>query len=264
MQVMGKLYPKHSNVAALVDQVALLQRNLTYCNLSLVAQKDVKFAYELAQDAIVSQAREPVQKNCGKKIIETCAICLEDVNTNRMFSIEGCLHRYCFSCMRRHVEVKLLQGMLPRCPHEKCMSELKTDDCKNFLMPELFDILCQHIMETSIPPAKKVYCPYRTCSALLSTTWYESAGMTTERIMCKKCHRPFCMNCKVPWHDDMTCSVYKQQNPYPCAEDAKLKSLVTRQLWRQCGECKHMVSLSEGCNHIYCRYVFLSPPFQLF
>ncbi|KAL3530610.1 hypothetical protein ACH5RR_009932 [Cinchona calisaya] len=245
--------PKQSNVALLVDQVTLLQRNLTHCNLSLVAQKDVKFAFKLAQDAIVSQSRQQVENNCGKRTIETCAICLEDVNTNRMFSIEGCLHRYCFSCMRKHVEVQLLQGRLPKCPHQECKSQLKKDDCRKFLTPELLDIMSELIMEASISPANKIYCPYPLCSALMSRSDYVSGCGTLVNIKCRKCRHSFCMDCKVPWHENMTCYVYQKQNPYLCTEDAKLKSLATRSRWRHCGKCNHLVSLAEGCNHIYCR-----------
>lgn len=63
----------------------------------------------------------------------------------------------------------------------------------------------------------------------------------------------FCINCKVPWHDNMTCSSYKRMNPNNPAEDVKLKSLATRNLWRQCVKCNHMIELAEGCYHMTCR-----------
>ncbi|CAI9105196.1 OLC1v1004067C1 [Oldenlandia corymbosa var. corymbosa] len=245
----GKWYPTEGNLATLVGQVTLLMRNLPHCRLSLVAQNDVKFAFKLAQDAVVSQAEKLIDNLSGKQVIETCSICLEDINASQMFSVDGCMHRYCYPCMRRHVEVKLLYGFLPQCPHEHCKSELKTDDCKKFLTPELSEMMCQRFMEASIPAAEKVYCPYPSCSALMSRSEFVGDGLK----LCKKCNRPFCSECGVIWHDNITCSEYKEKNPYPCHEDAELKSLATKSLWRQCNMCRVMVSLVAGCNHIYCR-----------
>lgn len=261
MQVTGIQRPREINLATLFEQVSVLQRKLTHYNMSLVGEKDVKFAFELARGAIVSQARRPLGNNGGKNIIEICAICLENTYADEMFLIGGCNHRYCFCCMKRHVECKLLLGILPKCPHEQCKSELKTDDCKKFLTPELLVIMSQRIREASIPPAEKIYCPYPTCSALMSITEFATQGTSADTAIsartCIKCLRRFCINCKVPWHDNMTCNSYQKSHPNPCPEDEKLKSLATKSLWRQCVKCKHMVSLFEGCNHIYCRYILL-------
>ena len=50
-------------------------------------------------------------------------------------------------------------------------------------------------------------------------------------------------------------------NPNPPAEDVKLKSLATSNLWRQCVKCNHMIELAEGCYHMTCRYY--SSSFQI-
>lgn len=191
---------------------------------------------------------------------ETCAICLEDLDTNRIFSVDDCLHRYCFSCMKQHVEVKLLHGMLPTCPHDKCKSELRIDSCRTFLTPRLIEIMTQRLKEASIPVTEKVYCPYPKCSALMSKSealeYSKSSIVGAERSgarKCLKCNGHFCINCKVPWHNMMTCFDYKRRNP--CSqEEAKLKNLAATNLWRQCVKCNHMIELTAGCYHMTCRY----------
>ncbi|KAK6936000.1 IBR domain [Dillenia turbinata] len=164
--------------------------------------------------------------------------CLEDTVTNQMFQVDGCRHRFCFSCMKQHTGVKLLHGMMPKCPHEGCDSDLKIDSCEKFLTPKLTEIMRQHVKELSIPVTEKVYCPYPRCSALMSKT--EVLIHTNE----------------VPWHDNVTCYQYKRLNPYPRPEEAKLKSLATTNLWRQCSRCNHMIELAEGCYHMTCRCGF--------
>ncbi|CAL5352841.1 unnamed protein product [Camellia sinensis] len=251
--VTGKAIPMQGHIAAFVGQVTLLQRKFSYCSPSFVAQKDVKFALKLASEAIVSQVTCLAESSRGKNMKENCSICLEDTDVSQMFSVNDCLHRYCSSCLKKHVEVKLLQGMLPKCPHDGCKTELKIESCKNFLTSELYDLMSQRIKEYSIPATQKIYCPYPKCSALMSKAEALVNTNNAGASMCERCRGLFCMSCKAPWHSNVSCNDYKILNPYPCAEDAKLNSLARRNLWRQCVKCNHMVELAEGCNHIYCR-----------
>ncbi|KAM7502043.1 hypothetical protein LguiB_000947 [Lonicera macranthoides] len=258
--ITGKWIPMQSQVGTMVDQVTLLQRKFTQCSPSLVNQKDINFAFKLAREVLISQATRPAEHNRGKNMIENCVICLEDTDVDHMFSVNNCLHRYCFSCMKKHVEAKLHQGILPKCPHEGCKSEMKIESCQKFLTPELFHIMSQRIKEASIPPGEKIYCPYSKCSALMSKVEVQGyavnltgGGEQVAARQCAKCGGIFCISCKVPWHRNMNCYDYKRLNPYPAAEDAKLKNLAARNRWRQCVKCNHMVELSEGCYHIYCR-----------
>ncbi|XP_057750051.1 E3 ubiquitin-protein ligase RSL1 [Arachis stenosperma] len=258
--VRGRWPVKQRKVALLVNQVNVLRRKFTYCAPMLLARHDVKYAFKLAREAIVSQLTAPADSNGMKNLNETCVICLEDTDGNNFFSVDGCQHRYCFSCMRQHVEVKLLHGMVPKCPHEGCNSELQVDSCKKFLTNKLIETMQLRKLEASIPVTEKVYCPYPRCSALMSKTElfeysknligdFEQSGPKK----CIKCHGLFCFTCKVPWHSGMKCYDYKRLNPNPPAEDLKLKFLASRSLWRQCVKCNHMIELAEGCYHMTCR-----------
>lgn len=75
---------------------------------------------------------------------------------------------------------------------------------------------------------------------------------------CVKCRRFFCINCKVPYHFDMTCINYKRLNPPLAREDAMLNTFITKKKCRECIKCKHVVELAGGCYHITCRYLFSS------
>ncbi|XP_022756079.1 uncharacterized protein LOC111303867 [Durio zibethinus] len=250
---------KQRKISILVNQVILLQGKFTYCSPILVARKDIKYVFKLAREAIVSQIIGPIEQNHGKTVKENCVICLEDTDFGSMFSVDGCMHRYCFSCMKQHVEVKLLLGIVPKCPHEGCKSELIVDSCRKFLTSKMIEILKQRIKEASVPVTEKIYCPYPRCSALMSrseVSEYAKDALGVERSgvrKCLKCHGLFCINCKAPWHSNMTCQDFKRKNPHPPAEDLKLKSLATMNLWRQCVKCNHMIELSEGCYHMTCR-----------
>ncbi|KAF5200016.1 Atp-dependent rna helicase deah12 protein [Thalictrum thalictroides] len=251
---------KQEKIGTVVDQVCLLQRKFSSCRPFFVARNDVAFAFKLARDAIDSQIVRSAESSRARNLKQTCSICLEDTDVGQMFTIDGCLHHYCVSCMKQHVEVKLLHGMVPKCPHEGCTTQLNIPICRKFLPPDLIDLMHQRIKESSIPATEKVYCPYPKCSVLMSKS--EVLPYTTAIVIgfdrsvakkCIQCHGLFCINCKVPWHDNMNCHEYKRQNPNLSAEDAKLKSLATTRSWRQCMKCKHMIELAEGCYHITCR-----------
>ncbi|XP_009342327.3 uncharacterized protein LOC103934299 [Pyrus x bretschneideri] len=257
--ITGKWTAKQRKVAMLVSQVKSLQAKFTVCNPILVPRFDIKFAFKLARDAIDSQSQtnQPAQSITSKNVNEICVICLEATDVNQMFSVDGCLHRYCFSCMKQHVEVKLLHGMIPRCPHEDCKSDLTVDNCAKFLTPKHVETMRQRIKEASIPATEKVYCPNPRCSALMSKRELlqdvKSRDVELSGVRkCLKCQCLFCINCKVPWHRNRTCADYKRLNPCP-SEDTKLKSLASTNLWRQCVKCNHMIELAEGCYHMTCR-----------
>ncbi|KAJ6671667.1 RBR-TYPE E3 UBIQUITIN TRANSFERASE [Salix viminalis] len=259
--VTGTIQTQNSKISTLVNQVSLLQKKFADCKPSLVACSDIQFAFRFAKDAIVSQITWPADNGKGKgKLKETCVICYEDTDVYQIFSVDGCFHRYCFPCMKQHVEVKLLEGTMAKCPHEGCKSEVSIETCGKFLDPKLVEIMSQRKKETSIAVTEKVYCPYPRCSALMSKSelleYTNSSFVGGEKCgarKCVKCHYFFCINCRVPWHYNMTCYDYKISKPHPRTEDKMLDSLAKRNRWRQCVMCKNMVELAEGCYHITCR-----------
>ncbi|EXB98576.1 putative E3 ubiquitin-protein ligase rbrA [Morus notabilis] len=258
--ISGRWQSRQNKIAALVDQVKSLQRKFERCETRLVARNEIKFAFKLARDAIQSQVNRTVESNQRKNLDETCVICLEDTDISQIFSVNGCKHRYCFSCMKQHVETKLREALVPKCPHHGCKSELDVDSCEKFLTPKFMEIMRQRKKEAIIPVTERVYCPDPRCSVLMSKTEVlehsRKEGLNVDvsgARRCVKCNGVFCINCKVPWHRDMACDRYKLLNPNPPAEDAKLKLLALRNLWRQCIKCNLMIELAEGCFHMTCR-----------
>ncbi|KAE8683658.1 hypothetical protein F3Y22_tig00111193pilonHSYRG00020 [Hibiscus syriacus] len=140
-----------------VNEVSLLQKRFTYFQPSLLAHNDMNSAVALARDAVVSQITWPAESSNGKGLKEICVICFEDINATQMFSVDGCFHRYCFSCMKQHVEVKLLNAVMASCQHEGRNSEVTIDSCGKFLDPKLVEIKSNRKKEASVPVSEKVY-----------------------------------------------------------------------------------------------------------
>ncbi|XP_008783715.1 uncharacterized protein LOC103702868 isoform X1 [Phoenix dactylifera] len=260
--ITGRWFVRQNKVANIINQATLLQGKFERCQIFLLPRCHIKFVYRLARDVIDSQINKNVELGGNQNLKETCKICLEVTDPPQMFVVGGCLHCFCYSCMKQHVEVKLLHAMLPGCPHDGCNTRLDVESSRKFLSPKLLDIMVQRIKEASIPPRERIYCPYPMCSALMSTSeaihpqqvasskqFIDTSGLRK----CIKCTGLFCINCKVPWHEKMSCFEYKRLNPNPPAEDSKLQSLAKQKLWRQCVKCNHMIELAEGCFHMTCR-----------
>lgn len=261
-QITGRVQPSEPDkYASLLSRISHLRRKFVYCEPSLVKGDRNRCALKSAREAIISQIKWPAESDKGRSFKETCAICFEDTDVEKMFTVDHCLHRYCFSCMKHHVEAKLLNGTMAECPHEGCKSEVSFDGCKKFLAPELVEVAQERIKESAIPVTEKLYCPFPRCSALMSK--HEALEYTKTAYVggeehgvrkCIKCRRFFCVNCKVPWHNNMTCDGYKSSNLFREAGDTKLKSIASMKHWRQCVKCNHIIELAEGCYHITCRY----------
>ncbi|XP_031484778.1 E3 ubiquitin-protein ligase RSL1-like [Nymphaea colorata] len=256
---------KQRKIANMVDQINQLTRKFQRCEITLLPRVHVKYVFMFARQAIdvqlekIGATSEHVGNSSTKDVKENCSICLEDKDILQIFSVDGCSHRFCFSCMQQHVDVKLHQGLLPTCPHLGCKSKLTVENCRKFLSPKLLETLSRRVEEASIPETDKLYCPYEKCSALMSRKEMLKPEQASSSHgtrngsgfrRCIKCQLPFCIYCKVPWHAKLSCQQYKLSHP---VEDVKLQSLANKNLWRQCVKCNHMIELAEGCYHMTCR-----------
>ncbi|KAL1203262.1 E3 ubiquitin-protein ligase RSL1 [Cardamine amara subsp. amara] len=243
--LLGRSVPEQGNIALLMDNVQPIRQKLKSSIPVLVTGNQTKFAYKLAMETIVSETSTDMPA--------TCPICFDgNFEADHMFSVALCGHQFCVECVKRHIEVRLLEGEVPRCLHYQCESKLTLVSCANLLTPKVREMWERMIEEESIPVVDRVYCPNPRCSALMSKT-----GDGAMRC-CSKCGEPFCVNCKVPWHSNLSCHDYQRLGPNPTEDDIKLIALSNQKLWRQCGKCQQMIQLSYGCIRVTCRcgYIF--------
>ncbi|EOA25755.1 hypothetical protein CARUB_v10019116mg [Capsella rubella] len=211
----------------------------------MLARSSIRYVYKLAKEAIVYVY--PPRKT-------TCTICLNDnIDINQMFCVEKCRHEFCSKCVRRHIEVRLPEGSVIRCPAYRCKSELTCESCANLLTPKLIKMWQERIKDDSIPINERVYCPNPRCSALMSLDELSKPVKEDEvRRKCFECNQLLCIKCKVPWHIDLSCGDYKRLGPNPNVNDMKFKGLANRKRWRECGKCERTIELSEGCIKVTC------------
>uniref|UniRef100_M8CBB7 Putative E3 ubiquitin-protein ligase n=1 Tax=Aegilops tauschii TaxID=37682 RepID=M8CBB7_AEGTA len=201
-----------------------------------------------------------------------CAICMETVPGTLKFSVNSCGHAFCSSCVTQYVVLKLDDKVaLIECPHPGCEGgTIEPESCHGIIPTDLHDKWGLLLCELAVG-AKRIYCPYLECSALLLTDGEAGAAAIAEaecgrrqedilpvpRVLGALAHRRlFCARCAVPWHDGFGCEEFQKLGQDERGrEDLLLRRLVGMEGWQRCPKCQMFVEKSEGCNYIKCRYV---------
>ncbi|EFN60020.1 hypothetical protein CHLNCDRAFT_11046, partial [Chlorella variabilis] len=163
-----------------------------------------------------------------------------------------CLHRFCRDCLRRHAQTVIRSRAHPvPCPQVACGAAISSPECELLLAASAVDVAMYKQAEASIPDHHRFYCPSPHCSTPLHL---ESDPAPDSPISCPACSTKTCAWCRTVWHKGFSCQEYRE---LPChlrqPEDLALLSVAQRRRWQQCGKCKHMIELGEGCRHITCK-----------
>lgn len=183
-----------------------------------------------------------------------CGICVDEKPTNKLFSIKGCSHFYCFDCMTKYVVSKLHYNITNiTCPVSGCEGRLDVEGCRSILPTQVFDRWGVALCEAAILDSEKFYCPYQTCSTILIYDGKEPPCLDTE-TKCPYCKKKFCAYCRAPSHAKISCEEFQMLNKDEREkEDMMLVKLAKRRKWKRCPRCKFYVARRGGCDHMACR-----------
>ena len=143
-----------------------------------------------------------------------------------------CKHDYCHFCVQRVVLNSLVDEALypPRC----CKQPFDMDSMRKALTPGLISGFYEKKAE--FETADRTYCSNPTCSAFLYPV-----NITGDKAVCPWCFPKTCIICKGPVHNG------------DCPQDSatqQVLALANTEGWKRCGNCKRMIELKQGCNHI--------------
>uniref|UniRef100_A0A5B7BRQ3 RBR-type E3 ubiquitin transferase n=1 Tax=Davidia involucrata TaxID=16924 RepID=A0A5B7BRQ3_DAVIN len=195
-----------------------------------------------------------VATEAGKSSFSICEICVEDKESDEMFTNESCDHSFCTDCIGKHVATKIQENIqVVTCPGLDCKGVIEIDACRSVIPKEVLDRWDEAICESLILASQKFYCPFRDCSAMLVNDGVE----VIRESECPICRRLFCAQCDVPWHSGVECEEYQRLNEYERGrEDLMVRELARDKHWMRCPNCKFIVEKSEGCLHMTCRCQF--------
>nr|CAB3453395.1 unnamed protein product [Digitaria exilis] len=152
------------------------------------------------------------------------------------------------SCVSQYIAAKVEENVLSiGCPDPGCKNGvLHPEACRDMIPLQLYQRWGAALCDSSLGELK-FYCPFKECSALLVDDPGDGEEVITN-VECPHCCRMFCAQCKVPWHDGVTCTEFQRLGKDERGrEDLLLRKVAQKSKWQRCPKCKVYVERVEGC-----------------
>ncbi|KAF2872004.1 hypothetical protein BDV95DRAFT_31405 [Massariosphaeria phaeospora] len=186
---------------------------------------------------------DPLLLWCKKKLKVDCLVCMnDDIPINKTAKL-GCGHRMCHACLKRQflLSVKDPQHMPPRC----CTA----DHIPLKYVERLFDDKFKRTWNTKYQEyttGNRLYCPTKGCGEWIKPSRIRM-DLTYRRqyARCGRCDTKVCVTCNGRFHTRRECPRDEETN--------RVVQMAKEKGWQRCYNCKAVVELKEGCNHMTCR-----------
>ncbi|OTB15671.1 hypothetical protein K445DRAFT_28509, partial [Daldinia sp. EC12] len=170
-----------------------------------------------------------------------CIVCLDDLPSSKAAKLK-CGHRMCKSCLKRSfkLSVKDPAQMPPRCCTADCIPLKHVEN--------LFDVDFKRTWNRKFhefSTRNRVYCPGKRCGRWIRPDQIRLHRNGRKVGRCGSCHTRVCCECNNKWHGSSPCAADEETNQI--LQQAKEEG------WQRCFNCRNMVELKEGCNHMTCR-----------
>lgn len=177
--------------------------------------------------------RQAVRGKCVEIITGNCASCHETFPSQELAQCP-CSHDYCSECLSSLIQNSIKDDGLfpPKC----CKQPILLANVNMFLSPELIHSF--EAKKIELETQDRTYCSNQACSAFIRTENIEG-----DRAICLECNTVTCAICKATSHDG------------DCPADTALQSIIQlakENGWKRCFNCRCMIELDVGCNHMTC------------
>lgn len=183
-----------------------------------------------------------------------CQVCLMTYSTGEIFWHDECDHpeKICMGCLHQYCKNKVIDNDLDiSCPIEKCGTHYSFDAVSfllqdKTLMDKYEKFLYEHVLSTF---KDIIHCSNKKCSAPVPVRDGELVGV------CLACKTATCKACYDQEHSGITCEQYKElklKNKDKSNEDIMFDVWRSKNVVKQCPECKFNVVKSSGCNMMVC------------
>ena len=167
-----------------------------------------------------------------------CLTCLSDDIPRSKSAKLKCGHRMCHPCLKRIFRLSVTdpQHMPPKC----CTA----DHIPLKHVERLFDNAFKrkwNVKFQEYSTKNRIYCPARRCGE-----WIKPGSIHKEDGKkygkCSRCKTKVCCLCNGKWHGTKDCPKDEETN--------RLLEAAKQAGWQRCYNCRTMVELKEGCNHM--------------
>ena len=133
-----------------------------------------------------------------------CSICYDNFGDDKiMIVLENCDHLFCGNCLKHYVKNAVDENKFPiLCPDPQCKAMMNQADVESVL-DSVHDIdkcrnrQMKHYGETH---GDVQWCPTPDCPFMFA---FEEGD--DPKLNCELCNHKYCLKCRHPWHEGMTC-----------------------------------------------------------
>ncbi|KAH3758651.1 IBR domain protein [Pelomyxa schiedti] len=178
---------------------------------------------------------------------QNCPLCLDDVDVDEMHTL-SCGHSYCRQCLARYFQELINSKQLPiSCPDPSCKREILEKDIELLIPRELVEKMQNFLLDCTFERNRDYSCcPSPDCGYVFI---YEEGDPID--FTCPKCHKRYCLRCRVEMHAGQTCESYQQWAKMNSKDT--FNNFVKGAKYKQCPQCRCWIELAKGCNHMTCK-----------
>lgn len=186
----------------------------------------------LADSAATSPAASANNSENGEGEERECVICSGGRKPKLRLPC-GCW--MCARCLRACIRAGLRPGGWP----PRCCEPLHLESVERAGRPGLLRLYRQIREENETPGNARVYCARPECAAFIPPAGLHVRG---DEMRCPACGEGTCRLCRNPVHPGRPCRVED--------EDEMLMDIMDLNGLSSCPQCRRVVELRDGCNHI--------------
>lgn len=169
-----------------------------------------------------------------------CIICMDDDLPTSKTAKLGCGHRMCHSCLKRQFTLSVSdpKHMPPTCCNAEHIPLQKVERLFDDKFKRLWNKKYQEYTT-----ANRLYCPTRGCGEWIKPSKIRM-DLTYGRkyARCGRCNTKVCVLCSAKFHTRRECPRDEETN--------RLVEMAKEKGWQRCYNCRAVVELKEGCNHM--------------
>jgi hypothetical protein len=222
----------------------------------LILEKKISFA----------DNKNSVKSNTVKLSLNSCQICLVEINLEEQKYNLMCQHTYCKECIIEYLkeEIKNARVLDIKCPTVSCPVKFSSTQIKNLCSDEMYYKYQKFLQRIKIKDDDSlIVCPIVDCEGFAKKEEREVNLITIPKLenetalkveetkvaakkvkyICNNGHS-FCSVCSQAWHGDSECDTDKEIKDFATYSGFILK---------KCVQCKAWTEKNEGCNHMTCK-----------
>ncbi|XP_069956441.1 uncharacterized protein [Cherax quadricarinatus] len=178
-----------------------------------------------------------------------CVTCFCSIETKDLYRLECCGHPYCRECITLQMDTAITNKDFPLvCGKEGCVSKFVWRDFVNLSRQGHITLakLVNSSLSTYVSQHKDEfhYCTTPDCVTVYRV---REDGIP---FMCPECNVKVCTTCHVPYHDGLSCAMYKSASKADGSLGAWL--MQDKNSRKICPNCTTPIEKIEGCNKMHC------------